>query len=460
MGVVIVSHFNSFLQGGASTAAQHLHLALLRNGINSRFQYKRGQRFLDPESDDPTGQAFHVTQWSGRDSLTGVINRLKYRIHRQQFKRATRDAKTGSEIFTSAKGDAYTPWPPLNHPAADHLVAQRSQQIIHLHWIAKFIDYQSFFGSLPADQPIVWTLHDMAALTGGCHFSGECQRFRSGCGQCPQLARPSDKDASALTYTAKAAALRGLSNLHIVAPSEWLIGLARLSPLLSNACSFQRIPYGIPTKKLYPVDAALARSMLRVDTDEFLIAFGAMNLANRRKGAAELIDALHAVAGTMKLRCLIFGSGTLDGSTERLPPTVNVGRIRDDHMRRLVYSAADAFVLPSTQDNLPLTGLESMACGTPIIGFDAGGIPDYVIPEKTGLLVETGNSKEMAAALRWAAANRSTMSAMGSRARSMVLGEFDSDVQAQRYIELYQNMIAENKNRIQQGSVDRIDRAA
>lgn len=434
---MFVSHFNSFLRGGAATAARQLHTALRNRGIQSRFQYLAGQSFNDSQPAEFDTDEFYSTQWARKGSLPNALDRVRFRVHRQSFKRATRGAKDGAEIFTSPHGQPFTPWPPLDHPAA----ADPAQpHLIHLHWISKFIDFPSFFGSLDSDQPVVWTLHDMNALTGGCHFAGGCQRFRVGCGNCPQVKRSGQTDVSFQAFETKRRALKDI-NLHIVAPSRWLLGLAQSSPLLADAKSFTRIPYGMPTDKLYPMQKQFAREALGIEPDAFIIGFGAMNLGSRRKGATELLAALERVGSNPNVRGLVFGSGTLSDATKTLPEMIHVGNVQDDRTRRLVYSAADVFVLPSTEDNLPLTGLEAMACGTPVIGFDAGGIPDYVINGKTGLLADNGDAAQLARRLQTAIANPDAMQAMGAQARDLIMNQFQSDTQAQCYMELYRSLI-------------------
>ena len=432
-----VSHFNSFLRGGASTAAQQLHLGLLSNGIRSRFQHLACQEFVDQNDRSAKHPEYYPTFWKTSGLVRKTVDGVRFRIHREHFKRATRGAEKGAEVFTSPRGKPSTLWPPIDHPAA--LGTDEEQHIIHLHWIAKFIDIPSFFGSLPEHQPVVWTLHDMNALTGGCHFSGGCQRFRIGCGNCPQARRSGQNDISFQSFETKRRALAGI-NLHVVAPSRWLLDLAQSSPLLSEARSFSRIPYGMPTDTLYPMDRLFAREALGIKQNAFIICFGAMNLESQRKGASELLASLKMLGADSNIRCLVFGAGSLRDQSENLPEMIEVGRVQDSRTRRLVYSAADVFVLPSTEDNLPLTGLEAMACGTPVIGFAAGGIPDYVIPGKTGMLAENGNSAELAQRLQDAASNPARMSEMGDQARKLIVQEFEFDLQAKRYVQLYESI--------------------
>ena len=213
--------------------------------------------------------------------------------------------------------------------------------------------------------------------------------------------------------------------------------------MFQSARSFRRIPYGMPTDQLYPVDTAAARETMGIRPDEFVIAFGAMDVRNRRKGSKELVDALESISCKQNLRCLVFGSGKFDEVSDNLPSITTIGTVDDEQRLREIYSVADAFVLPSLEDNLPLTGLEAMACGTPVIAFDAGGIPDYVIPGITGMVVPTGDSRELSRAIAWASSHRSRMRAMGGRARSWVCDRFEAALEARRYRELYQEILAE-----------------
>jgi len=431
---LFVSHFNTFLSGGAATAAQRLHHTLSRHGVKSHFQYLRGEA---PSADDEDRSQIE-TRWRRGGLLAETQNRIRFRVQRQRFKRALRRDRAGQEIFTAPQANVRTCWPPVN-PASES--SPTDGRLVHLHWVSKLIDWTSFFGSLPDDQPIVWTLHDMNPITGGCHFSEGCQRFRSGCGNCPQLRLASPNDISAKNFEIKRRALAG-KNLHVVAPSRWLIRLAKTSPILAEANSFTRIPYGIPVDRLYPIDRDSVRHELGIQPGQFVFCFGAMDLANRRKGSKQLIAALAEVGSLPNAVCLVFGSGRLDVPSVPAASLIHVGHLGDDATRRKVYSAADVFVLPSLEDNLPLTGLEAMACGTPVVGFDAGGISDYVLPEQTGLLAKTGDVKELGQRLLQAARHPETMRELGRRGRQRVLQEFASDVEANRYLQLYQSLTA------------------
>ena len=174
---MIVNHFNTFPYGGAAAAAKRLHREYLRQTIDSRFLYHICDR--EPPRDDSFQQlSFETEELSG---WTSTFKKMAEKRRKKNVCRlfdehvAPRDANL--EVFSMPQL--------LNQTRLDW--SRWKADVIHLHWIAFFADYPSFFNSIPDDIPIVWTLHDMNPLTGGCHYSGGCTRFINGCGSCPQL---------------------------------------------------------------------------------------------------------------------------------------------------------------------------------------------------------------------------------------------------------------------------------
>ena len=437
---MLVSHVNSFLDGGAATAARRLHEELLRTGLDSRFYYSRRQ---GPREDlDPS---YRPARWGRAGINQKVKSEIQFRLHRESFKRITRQRPEGHEVFTSPRGAAHTPWPPLGHINVFDQ-AHVESEIVHLHWIAKFVDYQSFFGSLSSSQPVVWTLHDMNAFTGGCHFSGQCDRYRRGCGNCPQLLGQTESDMSRQAFLEKQSALQDI-DLHVVAPSRWLLQSARSSPIFEHVQTFTHIPYGISTDDYYPMDRTEARARLGIESDATVVCFGAMDVKSRRKGAAHLMKALGGIADVSKVEGLVFGAGQLPNSEMRLPPIREVGAVQGLLQQRVVYSASDIFVLPSLEDNLPLTGLEAMACGTAVVAFEAGGIPDYVTAGENGLLAKVGDSDDLADQLRAMVTQPEVTRKMGEAARSSIKQRFAAQSEAANYAKLYASITESDASR-------------
>jgi glycosyltransferase involved in cell wall biosynthesis len=315
--------------------------------------------------------------------------------------------------------------------------------VLHLHWVANFFDYTTFFASIPNDFPIIWTLHDMNPFTGGCHYAGRCEAFAGHCHSCPQLANPGPIDLSQRAFQIKSEALRD-KNLHVVTPSHWLEQEARRSSMFRGARSIQTIPYGLDTQLFAPRDRQAARRTLQLPEDRVVIAFGAESLDNRRKGFQQLLTALSQLDTRQRIACLAFGSGAIPRHIQPLPEIRSVGYIGDSQLQSAIYSAADFFVMPSLEDNLPQTGIEAMACGLPVIAFDVGGVPDYVRPQETGLLAKTGDCAGLARQIDWFVERPYEIRRMGANARAMIVREFQDDTQAQRYAELYRRLLAQS----------------
>ncbi|MEC7500488.1 MAG: glycosyltransferase family 4 protein [Planctomycetota bacterium] len=421
-----VIQFNTTTSGGAAVAARRLHDALVKNGISSQFCYLGPKRNSKPK--DASYQNVN-SQWKNNRSLrTWLIKRLQ----KIGLNRALKGRDPGLELFSS----------PRVYPATLFGDLGLETDIIHLHWIAKLIDYKSFFASIPDDLPVVWTLHDMNPFTGGCHYAGQCTQFEKECSQCPQLGTPGQQDLSWNFFHEKNEAIKN-KNIHIVTPSHWLESVARRSAILGNAKSFRTIPYGLDTAVFRPYEKKEARAQLGIRSDKVIVGFGAESLTNYRKGFQHLGQAFTKLSTKHNIAALAFGSGDLrDFDLE----VISTGFVSDPHQQALIYSAADLFVMPSLEDNLPQTGIEAMACGTPVVAFDAGGVSDYVKHEETGLLAITGNTADLATQIDWLVTHHKERSMMGKKARAFASDYFDPQKQAAKYVALYQQLLSDMKN--------------
>lgn len=426
-----VNLLTGLLEGGAANAAKQLHQGLDQQGVDVRLWYPA--KLKTPSQ--PCG--FLPARWN-LSLAERITETVRFRLHRQSFRPKVRHRPAGMEIFTSPRGAPLTRWPPSTTGRSRPDTSD--QEIIHLHWVAKFIDYRSFFGSLSGKQIVIWTLHDMNPFTGGCHFTEGCEQFISGCGNCPQLPNRGPQDISHEFFQIKRDALRDV-NLHIVTASRWMRERAERSPIFEHVRSYHRIPYGLPLSRCQPVDRAQARAELGLDPNAFVFAFGAVDIRNRRKGTALLLQALEQVADVPNAIGLVLGGGNLPEVTTPLPPLKSMGFVSEMERRILIYSACDLFVLPSTEDNMPLTGLEALASGTPIVAFDAGGLPDFVRPNVTGLLAPVGDSVELGNQIRYLAEHREQAQAMGNRAREIAVAEYSDEREAKDYVQLYAELL-------------------
>lgn len=424
---MIVDHLNTSLTGGAGNAARQLHRSLLGTGITSRLWYEKAFETItnvancQPLVYPTTGHVLIRMSLA----LSAACRRLwmKWELKRNVPRRT---------MFTIARLARPTP---SNHPALDG-------DILHLHWISRLVDIPSFFDTLPNDSPVVWTLHDMNPMTGGCHCTGGCEAFVSGCGNCPKLLAPSPDDLSRRTFRDKHRALWG-KNLHIVTPSHWLAERARRSLLLSSARSLQTIHSGIDVDVFFPQDKLAARAKLGVPENCFVIAFGAdyFGAGSLHKGFHKLVEALSLIDSKLDLICLAFGHGTAPEKYGGRVEIRAIGYIGDPHQLATVYSAADIFVLPSLEDNLPTTGLEAMACGTSVVAFETGGIPEFVRHGETGCLAQTGDAAELARQITWMIEHPADRERMGQTARRVILRDFHHVRQAHKYLQLYRSLL-------------------
>lgn len=419
--MVKIVHMNtSDIRGGAARAAYRLHTGLRHlSHDSSMFVAHR-------DSIDPTVILFVPPM--------DLPNRLRRRLRRQRIAR-------GFMRYRASRPPGGEPFSDDRTPYGSALVHQLPPcDVVHLHWIARFVDYQAFFAAVPRHTPVVWTLHDMNPFTGGCHYDDGCGRFRDGCGACPQLGSNEAADLSHQIWERKQKVFTQIKpdRLHIVATSHWMATTVKGNSLLS-ACPVTVIPLGLDVDDFAPRAGCMARDVLGIPRDARVILFAAEDVDNRRKGVRLLAEALAGLGDLTKLCMMSVGrrKRTLDTPF----PHLHLGHIRNDRYLSLVYSAADVFVLPSLQEAFGQTALEALACGTPVVGFAVGGIPDIVRHGVTGLLVPPEDVIALRAAIADLLSNGSRRAEMAANCRRIAVQEYSLEVQARRYIELYQGHV-------------------
>ncbi|HEY9710226.1 MAG TPA: glycosyltransferase, partial [Oculatellaceae cyanobacterium] len=305
-------------------------------------------------------------------------------------------------------------------------------------------DYFNYLAlpSLTESKPAVFTLHDMWSFTGHCAYSYDCDRWKIGCGKCPYLdIYPAiQRDNTRLEWKLKNWVYRR-SNLTIVAPSRWLIEQAKQSML--NRFPIHYIPYGIDTEAYQPLDPELCRSLLGISGGKRVLMFGADSLKNSRKGGELLLKSLQSLPESLKAETVLLtlGNGG-EGISEAVGmATLNLGYLSSDRLKAIAYCAADLFIFPTLADNLPLVLQESMACGTPMVSFKIGGVPDLVRPGITGYLASPEDVQDFSNGIMQLLEDRNLRDRMGQNCRAIALEEYPLELQAQRYIELYQQAL-------------------
>jgi glycosyltransferase involved in cell wall biosynthesis len=315
--------------------------------------------------------------------------------------------------------------------------------VINLHWVEKFISPDTLRKLASSGKPIVWTLHDERPFTGGCHYTNGCYEFATNaCRNCIQLKDNSERLAHRVLKE-KMDALEN-ANLTIVTPSKWLGEQAKKSELFGKH-RVEVIPNSLEIDIYKPTDKTLAKKQLGIDPNEFVILFGAQSAKEKRKGFDELVkateyfDKLRQGLSAKPVRILTFGEAAIEGWHVSIP-IQSLGTINEDERLALIYSAADVFVIPSKEDNLPNTILESMACGTPVIGFDIGGISDLVITDVTGSLVPVVSSIGLARAMLEFLMNEQKLLYISSYCVDFARNNFNQDKQSENYMSLFSEL--------------------
>jgi glycosyltransferase involved in cell wall biosynthesis len=319
-------------------------------------------------------------------------------------------------------------------------IEQINPDIINLHWICGgFVPIEAL---AKFKRPIVWTLHDMWAFTGGCHYSGECDRYQQSCGSCPQLGSNRSWDLSRWNWQRKAKAWQNL-NMTIVSPSNWLAKCAQNSSLFKNL-PIKVIGYGINPQIYQPHPTQLARKILNLPQDKKIILFGALNSTqDQRKGFPLLLSALknlQQLESSEQVELVIFGASAPVNPVDFGYKAHYVGKFNDDISLSLLYAAADVFVAPSTQDNLPNTVLESIFCGTPSVAFKIGGMPDMIEHQKNGYLAQAFVPEDLAQGIHWVLADVTRYQQLADKSRTKAITEFNLEQQTQKYLRVFNDL--------------------
>jgi len=215
------------------------------------------------------------------------------------------------------------------------------------------------------------------------------------------------------------------------------------SPIV-NRFNVSVIPNCVETTIFKPCDKEFVRDLLALPVHAKIILFVADSISNIRKGFRFLAEALAQLSSQEEYVLVSIGRSPLIIKTS--VPYIHLGSITNDRILALIYSAADVFVIPSIQDNLPNTVLESMACGTPVIGFSVGGIPDMVMHNINGLLVEHLNSKELCNAIEFLLNNDHVRNEMSMASIHSIEHGFTPQIQSEKYQELYNKITAVQNN--------------
>lgn len=418
MKVTLLSTYH--LNGGAGVAATRLHRALQKAGTESSLVVEQVTR--SESGIIGLANSFLSQKWAT----------ARFALDRLLFVPYEKD-KSVRFHFSPARIGANL----SEHPAV------QQADVLHLHWTNfGFLSLSGLEKLVRLGKPIVWTLHDQWAFTGGCHYTRGCTRFLTQCGQCPYLRKPGLNDLSARVFAQKAAILNPETNLHIVTPSRWMAQEAESSQLL-EWFPVSTIPNTLDQSVFQPIDKQAALNRLGLtDANRPRLLFGSFNTTDPRKGFQYFADALtllHEQYPDLKPEIMVFGKGQTDAMNALPYPVRQLGVLINDNDIVAAYNAADALVVPSLEDNLPNTILESLSCGTPVIGFRTGGIPEMIKHFQTGYLADVGSAQKLANGLAFVL-NQPDSTQLRQNARHFAETHYSEENVARQHLELYQRI--------------------
>lgn len=415
-----VLHLSTYdIRGGAARSAFRFHQGMLTSGIESHMLVR-----------SKWGHGTNVHAFSNLDSVHSRIRRrFEYWLLQQRLKKHIKPTHCGYDPFTVDLTNC-------------GIKCAEDFDILNLHWVSGFVNPSQFFQT-NQKIPIVWRFSDLNPMTGGCHYDSGCGKYLERCRRCPQLASSSEKDISYEIWERKRKTFRSLpiENLFLVAQSNWMAEQMQCSPLFGRF-PVKVIANGVDTDVYRPTARPGLRTALGIPEGDNVVLFVATSTKSRRKGFSVLLEALSQIDKNFWLLS-VGGDEPLGLQRHR---HLWLGKIDNDHVLSAVYNAADIFVLPSLQDNLPNTALEAFACGTPVVGFNSGGISDIVEQGVSGYLVATRDIKGLVESVEVLLRDRVALHAMRKACRKRAVEDFNLPTQVGIFKEFYEEIFSNRES--------------
>jgi len=413
MNVLLVS--TSEMTGGAAIAARRLLFALNRYGESHGGAVQAKLLVRDRATDCPDVIALKTGKFDKKFRFAferGVIWLNNHFSKENLFQVSIAD--TGYDITS--------------------LEEFREADVIHLHWTQQGMlslhDLDKIFKS---GKKVVWTMHDMWACTGICHYSDSCLKYRDKCQSCPMLKNASQHDLADRVFQTKQKIYQKYS-FQIITCSEWLKDVASSSHLLKGK-EIVCLSNPVDSAVFHSADRTQIRKELELPADRKLVLFASQKITDKRKGLEYLIRASHILKDKgMDLAFVVMGNSTMELDKILDFPLYSTGYVSSEEKTARIYQAVDLFVSPSLMDNLPNTIAESMSCGTPCVGFDIGGIPEMIDHKVNGYVAKYKNAEDLANGIEWVLSCGNLENKCLTKAHQM----FDEDEIARQIISVYQ----------------------
>lgn len=421
MKILIV---NTYDIGGAANACLRLHEGLLKNGIDSNVLLRdQHKKILNTHKLNAVKKKKSRTQrvWDKFSSILKTLNIVKDKPSKNAV--FIKDRASTLELFSSPTSN-------YDITASD---LYKEADIINLHWVADFLDYKSFFEK--NTKLVIWTLHDMNPFTGGEHYEEQFLGIDNFGKPLPRQITVLEEKVFKKVLSFKIKLFKKVENLTIVAPSIWLVEEAKKSQTF-NGKQVLHIPYGLNKDIFKPRDKNNSRDILKIPKDKKVILFVAESIDNNRKGFNYLKIAFEQLESEDVVLCAVGNKNEVLASINNV---IELGMINDELLMSKVYSAADVFVIPSLMDNLPNTVLESLMCGTPVIGFPIGGIPDMIENGVNGLITKEISVSSLLETIKLFLTEDLIFDR--NLIRKEAVKKYALEVQVNRYMELFNNVL-------------------
>ena len=331
----------------------------------------------------------------------------------------------------------------LSPPGAVDLEAV---DVVHLHTVADWFDVPRWLETLPRRIGVVISVHDMWHVTGGCFLYRGCDRYTNELQPilpCPILKWPANRFLAKGAHSRKLEAYRNCG-ARLVANSHWLAEIAAQSPITKACGGVRVIPPAIDTIVFKPQDKQLCRKQLDLPTDAFVIVTGGASLRDENKNVPWLFEQLSHLSDLEDVFVVAFGEGVVP-----VPERLNVrftGGIRDRQDLARLFAAADVFVGASLMETYGLTLVEAMACGTPVVAFRVGGIPEAAPDGHGGVLCAPHDGAALVEAIEEVRNSGQLRDMLGERAREAVLVRNRLSSFSSSFAEIYRECVSEREN--------------
>jgi glycosyltransferase involved in cell wall biosynthesis len=409
-----VSHFNTYNHGGAFKAVERLY----RNQINLN---------------DASLSIKLVNKIQNKTNIPTFYKRLKKRffekisiqydweieIYKNEVK------KVRSEILEMANL-------PVSNVDITSLAEYKKCDIVHFHWVADFLDWPTFFKK--NKKPVVWTLHDRNPFLGVEHVKDDVLGIDSKGKPIRRIRSIEELTVEEKWMKLKKQSISQCKNIHIVSPSRWIYQEAIDSDMF-NQFSHYYIPNSVPSE-IYKLKSKIeSRNTFSIPPDKIVLLFVADVMNKLHKGYIFLEKAIENLKNTDIILCSVGKSNKVIQSEN----VIHIDYVKDEIVMAELYSAADAFIIPSIEDNLPNTMLESLMCGTPVIGFPIGGIAETIEDGVNGYLCDEISVNALEKTIRKYIENKNLFNReqISLDARK----KFSGDIQARAYLDLYKKIL-------------------